>query len=66
MIRDSSEAAKKQGKEGRSKRPIPVELDASRIKKNDPTLPTWDTLVIKLESFRGICVATGIRWEDPW
>ena len=35
-------------KEGRSKSQISVELDASRIKENDPTLPTWSTLKTRL------------------
>ena len=35
-------------KEGQSKRQISVELDASRMKRNDPTLPTWNTLKTRL------------------
>ena len=38
-------------KEGRSKSQISVEYDASWMKKNDPTLPTLNTLKTSLGYF---------------
>ena len=39
-----------QRKEGRSNRHISIQFNASRMKKNDPALPTWNTLKAKLFS----------------
>ena len=48
-ILDSNRTARNQRKESRSKSQISVKLIASRMKKNDPTLPTWDALRVRLQ-----------------
>ena len=46
------ELAGYQIKEGCSKHQISVELDASRMKKINPTLPIRDTLMVRLQQLR--------------
>ena len=61
ILLDSNKTARNQKKEGRSKRQISIKLNASRMKKNGPTLPTSDTLKIRLQQLRNprcACVPT--------
>ena len=49
IVQESIRNIRNQRKECRSKRQISVELNATRMEKNDPTLPTWDTLKVRLQ-----------------
>ena len=53
-----------QKKEGRTKCHISIQLNASRMKENDPTLPTTNTLKTRLSQFKGIHIASSAYWQN--